>query len=76
MLYRLPPPSSSHPHHHTSPHLITPDQASLVVEVEDIDVFKTALLESQAGRKGALAAAAGAGEPAALPATASVEKGA
>ena len=55
-------------------------QASLVVEVEDIDVYKTALqtaLESKAGRKGALPASAGNGEPAALPASAAAaEKGA
>lgn len=51
-----------------------------MVEVEDIDVYKTALqtaLESKAGRKGALPASAGGnGEPAALPASAAAaEKG-
>lgn len=54
-------------------------KASLVVEVDEIDAYKTALqtaLESKAGRKGALPANAGAGEPAALPAAASAEKGA
>lgn len=53
------------------------NQASLVVEVEEIDVYKQALttaLESKAGRKGALPASAGNGEPA--PALPAPEKGA
>lgn len=74
-------PVPFYPPAHAPPTPTTPQlQASLVVEVEDIDVYKTALqtaLESKAGRKGALPANAGAGEPAALPASAAAaEKGA